>query len=234
MTLLELCEPLFQYMCRINRLARSGSALEMDQVRNDIKKIFEAMKAESLNIAALTSQYEKIELPLLFFVDFTIKESKLIFAYDWYELGRERNELAGDEKFFDLLDENLEDTSDAATERLVIFYTCIGLGFTGVYTGQPESIKRLMSKISARISGMIDADEKSFICPEAYENIDTRDFVEPPSTRLVGIGITLIGLIVVWSIAYFCLLKWTLDDVSNSLDTIIEHEKTAYVTESAD
>jgi hypothetical protein len=221
-------------MCRLNRLARSGSALEMDQVRNDIKKIFEAMKAESLNIAALTSQYEKIELPLLFFVDFTIKESKLMFAYDWYELGRERNELAGDEKFFDLLDENLEDTSDAATERLVIFYTCIGLGFTGVYTGQPESIKRLMSKISARISGMIDADEKSFICPEAYENVDTRDFVEPPSTRLVGIGITLIGLIVVWSIAYFCLLKWTLDDVSNSLDTIIEHEKTAYVTESAD
>ena len=234
MTLLELCEPLFQYMCRLNRLARSGSALEMDQVRNDIKKTFEAMKAEALNIAALTSQYEKIELPLLFFVDFTIKESKLMFAYDWYELGRERNELAGDEKFFDLLDENLEDTSDAATERLVIFYTCIGLGFTGVYTGQPEGIKRLMSKISARISGMIDADEKSFICPEAYENVDTRDFVEPPSTRLVGIGITLIGLIIVWSIAYFCLLKWTLDDVSNSMDTIIEHEKTAYVTESAD
>ncbi|MDT8302282.1 MAG: DotU family type IV/VI secretion system protein [Sedimentisphaerales bacterium] len=234
MTLLELCEPLFQYMCRLNRLARSGSALEMDLVRNDIKKIFEAMRAESLNIAELISQYEKIELPLLFFVDFTIKESKLKFAYDWYELGRERNELAGDEKFFDLLDENLEDTSGAATERLVIFYTCIGLGFTGVYTGQPESIKRLMSKISARISGMIDADEKSYICPEAYENVDARDFVEPPSTRLVGIGITLIGLIVVWSIAYFCLLKWTLDDVSNSLDTIIKHERVTYLSKSAD
>ena len=234
MTLLELCEPLFQYICRLNRLARSSSTLEMDHVRNDIKKIFEAMKAEALNNAALTTQYEKIELPLLFFVDFTIKESKLTFAYDWYELGRERNELAGDEKFFDLLDENLEDTSDAATERLVIFYTCLGLGFTGVYAGQQESIQRLMSKISARISGMIDADEKSYICPEAYENVDARDFVEPPSTKLVGIGITLIGLIVVWSIAYFCLLKWTLDDVSNSLETIIDYEKSAYVTESTD
>ena len=234
MTLLELCEPLFQYMCRLNRLARSSSTLEMDQVRNEIKKIFEAMKAEALNNAALTAQYEKIELPLLFFVDFMIKESKLTFAYDWYELGRERNELAGDEKFFDLLDENLEDTSDAATERLVIFYTCLGLGFTGVYAGQKDGIQRLMSKISARISGMIDADEKSYICPEAYENVDARDFVEPPSTKLVGIGITLIGLIVVWSIAYFCLLKWTLDDVSNSLETIIKYEKSAYVTESTD
>jgi len=203
----------------------------MDQVRNEIKRIFEVMRAESLNNAGLTTQYEKIELPLLFFVDFVIKESKLTFAYDWYELGRERNELAGDEKFFDLLDENLVDSSDAATERLVIFYTCIGLGFTGVYAGQPESIQRLMSKISARISGMMDADEKSYICPEAYENVDDRDFVEPPSTKLVGIGIILIGLIIVWSIAYFFLLKWTLDDVTNSLDMIIEHEKSAYVTE---
>lgn len=231
MTLLELCEPLFQYICRLSRLARSGCTLEMDQVRNEIKRIFEVMRAESLNNAGLTTQYEKIELPLLFFVDFVIKESKLTFAYDWYELGRERNELAGDENFFDLLDEDLVDSSDAATERLVIFYTCIGLGFTGVYTGQPESIQRLMSKISARISGMMDADEKSYICPEAYENVDDRDFVEPPSTKLVGIGITLIGLIIVWSIAYFCLLKWTLDDVTTSLDTIIEHEKSAYVTE---
>jgi len=203
----------------------------MDQVRNEIKRIFEVIRAESLNNAELTGQYEKIELPLLFFVDFVIKESKLAFAYDWYELGRERNELAGDEKFFDLLDENLVDSSDSATERLVIFYTCIGLGFTGVYAGQPESIQRLMSKISARISGMMDADEKSYICPEAYENVDDRDFVEPPGTKLVGIGITLIGLIIVWSIAYFFLLKWTLDDVTNSLDTIIEHEKSAYVTE---
>ena len=231
MTLLELCEPLFQYVCRLNRLSRTGCTLEMDQVRNDVKKILDEMRTKASN-SKLTGQYEKIELPLIFFVDFMIKESKLTFAYDWYELGRERNELAGDEKFFDLLDEDLADPSGGATERLVIFYTCIGLGFTGVYTGQPENIQRLMSKISARISGMMDADEKSYICPEAYENVDARDFVEPPGTKLVGIGITLIGLIIVWSIAYFCLLKWTLDDVSKSLDTIIGYEKSTYVTES--
>lgn len=221
MTLLELCEPLFQYVCRLKRLARSSCTLEMDKVRNDIKKIFEKMKSESLNSAELTSQYEKIELPLIFFVDFMVKESKLTFAYDWYELGRERNELAGDEKFFDLLDENLADPSNAAAGRLVIFYTCIGLGFTGVYAGQIESIQRLMSKISARISDMMDADEKSYICPEAYENVDDRDFVEPPGTKLVGIGISLIGLIIVWIIAYFSLLHSTLEDVGESLKTII-------------
>ncbi len=231
MTLLELCEPLFQYVCRLKRLARSSCSLEMDKVRSEIKKIFETMKSEALNSADLSGQYEKIELVLLFFVDFMIKESKLNFAYDWYDLGRERNELAGDEKFFDLLDENLADPSDGASKRLVIFYTCLGLGFTGVYAGQIESIQKLMSKISARVSDMMDADEKSRICPEAYENVDDRDFVEPPSTKVVGIGIALIGLIIVWSIAYFCMSYWTLEVVDDSLNKIIQHEKSAYVAE---
>jgi type VI secretion system protein ImpK len=135
MTLLELCEPLFQYVSRLSRLSRMGQSMEMGQVRSDIKRIFEEMKASTSSAAELISQYEKVELPLIFFVDFMIKESRLSFAAEWMELGRERNELAGDEKFFDLLDADLADPSDAATQRLVIFYTCLGLGFTGIYTG---------------------------------------------------------------------------------------------------
>ena len=233
MTLLELCEPFFQYVCRLRRSARMGCTMEMDMVRNDIKRIFSEIKANASAKVELITQYEKVELPLIFFIDFMIKESSLSFAADWYELGREKNELAGDEKFFDLLDEELVETSDAATQRLAIYYTCLGLGFTGVYTGQPESIQRLMSKISARISGMMDADEKSFICPEAYENVDTRDFVEPPSAKLVGIGITLIALIVIWAVAYFCLFKWTSDDLGQSLDVIVGQEQLPSVVEPA-
>lgn len=231
MTLLELCEPLFQYVCRLRRSARMGCSMELDQVRNDINIIFDEMKSSASAIPELTTQYERVELPLVFFTDFMIKESNLGFAADWNELGRERNELAGDEKFFDMLDAELADPGENATQRLLIYYTCIGLGFTGVYTGQMESIQRLMSKISVRISGMIDADKKSFICPEAYENIDTRDFIEPPSAKLVGIGITLIALIIIWAIAYFCLFKWTSDDLGKSLDTIVGHDNLPSVIE---
>ncbi|MEE8576821.1 MAG: DotU family type IV/VI secretion system protein, partial [candidate division Zixibacteria bacterium] len=143
MMLLELCEPLFQYVCRLRRSARMGRTIEMDEVRSDISEIFSKMKEDASSDMELLTQYEKVELPLIFFTDFMIKESNLPFAYDWVELGRERNELAGDEKFFDLLDAELADPSDLAAQRLVIFYTCLGLGFTGVYTGQVESIQRM-------------------------------------------------------------------------------------------
>jgi type VI secretion system protein ImpK len=231
MTLLELCEPLFQYVCRLRRSARMGRTMGMDEVRNDIAKTFSEMKAEALSHPELSAQYEKVELPLVFFTDFMIKESHLPFADDWVELGRERNELAGDEKFFDLLDAELADPSDAVKQRLVIFYTCLGLGFTGVYTGQLESIQRMISKISVRISGLMDADKKSYICPEAYDNVDTRDFVEPPGAKLVGIGITLIALIIVWAVAYCCLFKWTSDDLARSLNMITEQQKLPSVVE---
>jgi type VI secretion system protein ImpK len=231
MTLLELCEPLFQYVCRLRRSARMGRTIEMDEVRGDISEIFSKMKGDASSDMELLTQYEKVELPLIFFTDFMIKESNLPFAYDWVELGRERNELAGDEKFFDLLDAELADPSDLAAQRLVIFYTCLGLGFTGVYTGQVESIQRMISQISGRISGLMDADKKSYICPEAYENVDTRDFVEPPGAKLIGIGITLVALVIIWAVAYCCLFKWTSDDLTESLDMITGPQKVSSAVE---
>jgi cytochrome bd-type quinol oxidase subunit 1 len=45
-----------------------------------------------------------------------------------------QRQLAGDEKFFDLLEETLNDSSEDASERLAVYYTCLGLGFMGMYT----------------------------------------------------------------------------------------------------
>ena len=37
MTLLELCDPLFQYICRFNRSARKGGHHDLIQVRQEVK-----------------------------------------------------------------------------------------------------------------------------------------------------------------------------------------------------
>lgn len=234
MTLLELCEPLFQYVCRLLRLARMGRTMEMNKVRSEVARIFSDMKASASISTELATQYEKVELPLIFFIDFMVKESKLSFARDWLELGRERNELAGDEKFFDLLDVELADPSDAATQRLVIFYTCISLGFTGIYAGQPKNIQRLILRISARISDMMDADENSYICPEVYESVDSRDFIHPPGKKLVVIGIVVTGLIIVWIIAYWCLFRSASREMEKSIETINTYDKPSSTAELTD
>jgi len=223
MTLLELCEPLFLYVCRLNRSARKGGSHEYSHVRGEIKALLEDMKSKKAAEANLLTQYEKIEEVLIFFVDSMIAESNLPFAHEWHEnrLAYERKELAGDEKFFDLLEESLNDSSKAATERLAVFYTCMGLGFAGFYAGQPEYLRRKMLDCKARIREMMDVDEFSRICPEAYEHVDTSNLVEPPGKKLLGIAIALVGSIIVLFVANLLLFKSASKDLGKALETII-------------
>jgi type IV/VI secretion system ImpK/VasF family protein len=222
MTLLELCEPLFQYVSRLNRSARKGGHHEYNHVRAEVKALFEDMKSKAAADVNLLAQYEKTEPVLVFFVDSMIVESRLPFARDWHQnrLAYERKELAGDEKFFDLLEETLNDSSKAATERLSVFYTCIGLGFTGFYAGQPDYLRRKMLDCKSRIRDMMDMDEFARICPETYDHTDTRDFVEPPGKKLLGIAIALVGLLLVLFVANLFLFRSASRKLGEALDKI--------------
>jgi type VI secretion system protein ImpK len=197
MTPLELCEPIFTKICVLNRLGRSHAGfLDYDQLRSDIEQLFARVRSSAEVDPALKVQWQKLELPMIFFVDSMISESGLAAASTWNRsrLAYERKELAGDEKFFDLLDETLNDPSDEASQRLIVFYTCLGLGFTGWYAGQPEYIRGKMLDLSQRLKTAMDTDKTVKICPETYLNVDTRDLVQPPTSRLGGIAIVFAGL----------------------------------------
>lgn len=227
MDLLELCEPLFLYVCRLNRSSRKGGNVEVSRVRSEVIGLLEEMRAKAAGDARLTDQFDKVELPLIFFVDFMVKESIPGFAEEWRELAHERNELAGDDKFFELLDMDLEDQSQAASERLAVFATCIGLGFTGSYIGQPELLRKKLLACSARIRPYVDVGEMSRICPEAYENVNTAMLVEPPGTKLLGIGLALVVFIIVLFVANIYLYMVNTDELKNALQSIVKHDVSA-------
>jgi type VI secretion system protein ImpK len=221
MQLLILCEPLFQYVARARRSAAKGCELPIEKVRADIQRLFEEMRQQASGTPALADQYEKVRLPLVFFVDFMMRESDLSFRTEWVPLAYDIKEFAGDEKFFDMLEAELKDSGDKGAERLAVYHTCLGLGFTGVYMGQPDAIRRLMGRISGRISRLMDGDRQTRICPQAYEHTDTRDFTEPPNTKLVSIGIGLVGLLIVWFVGYWLFFSSQSGDINRSLDKII-------------
>ena len=231
MSLLVVCEPVFQYVCRLNRSARKGGQIDSVSVRNSVLTILEDAEKTAGTDPDLLAQFEKIKMPLLFFIDYMIKESTLSFADSWDEITREYGEHAGDEKFYDLLDETLEENTPAANERLSVFYTCLGLGFTGFYTGQPEYLRRKMTEISGRIRQMMDIDETIPLCPEAYEHVDTSDLIEPPAKKLVGIGILMVGMILVVFAVIITRFVQSKSDLGKSLDSIIKQSSAQNTTD---
>lgn len=245
MTLLELTEPLFQYVCRLNRLARKsgaaptgetvfvsksgaarGANLEYTLVRNDIKAILEDMQQKAEKDFKLSSQLKKVELPLLFCVDSLISESSLGFAAEWNRnrLAFDRNELAGDEKFFDLLEEDTKDQSEEASERLAVFYTCVGLGFTGFYFKQPEFLRKTMLSIAPRIRRWVDPDETAKICADAYEATDTRELTEPPSRKVLVVSLIFVCLTAAAVVSYVWLYRQSARELNDSLNRITQNE----------
>lgn len=262
MTLLETTEPIFQYVCRLNRVGRKaggtsaagdtaffakggsgaaaaggasaaaagpGANLDYATVRSDIKELFEDMQKKGGKDFRLASQIQKIELPMMFFVDSLISESQLHFAGQWNQsrLAYEKNELAGDEKFFDLLDADLKDPSEEAAERLAVFYVCIGLGFNGIYYKQPELLRKTMLSIAPRIKRSIEVDEAAKICPDAYEALDTRDLTEPPNRRVLVIGLIFLCLAVAMLISYFWLYHSSFSDLNSSFSAITDQNPAA-------
>src|SRR5581483_5038611 len=137
----------------LNRAGRKAGQVDFPVARAECKSLIEQLQTKAASDPRLKKQAKEIELPLIFFVDSMIAESGVSFAQEWHKkrLAYERNELAGDEKFFDLLEDTLRDRSDEASERLAVFYTCLGLGFTGIYFGQPEYLRKKMLEMATRI-----------------------------------------------------------------------------------
>jgi len=227
MNLIELCEPVFNYICRLNRLARVGQPTDFDIVRGEIRDLLSKAQEDARQNTELAEQYKKVELSLIFFIDSVIAESSLPFAAIWNQrrLAYERNALAGDEKFFDILDETLAQQGPEANERLAVFYTCIGLGFTGWYQLQPEFVRKKMRQIAQRITDYVENDEHGYITPEAYQHTDTANLPLPVSHSLAPLLIVVVGLLVLVAGLNFYLFKRSSSDLQGNLDAIVAHDQ---------
>jgi type VI protein secretion system component VasF len=220
MTLADICEPIFQYVCQLNRLSRRGGRQDFGVVRAEFKTLLAQAKQKAESMPGMIAAWPTSELVLTFFFDSMILNCRLGQQGGWRPLSHDIGKLGFEEEFWDILDDVLRDPSDAATQTLSVFYMCIGLGFTGLNTNRPDVIKRKMLEISARLRGMIDVDQVARICPEAYENVDTRDLTPPVARSLTGLTLFAVMLLTVVLVTYFLSFKNAGNALNSSLTSI--------------
>jgi len=226
MKLTDACEPLFQKICELNRSTRSqGTLPDYNTLRREFIGVMDVIRNRIASTPSLQRHWAKMEMPLLFFIDSMISESALPVASQWNKnrLAYDFKELAGDQKFFDLLDENLEDSSEDATERLGVFYNCIGLGFTGFYAGRPDQLRSRMIEMISRIDPSVRVENDLRICPEAYENLDTRDLIESQPIPTKVLAAFFLGLCLVFFVVLVLLYQDATLEFRRMLVLIISH-----------
>lgn len=193
--LVELCEPLFLLVCRLNRAGRLGlspqgeSAPLARRVRSEVLRILDSAAAATTDPAARSS-LARVRRPLELFVDDAMSRRFAGPENDWLP-------LAGPGPgFYSLLEMALVETDAGATDRLAIFYTCLALGFQGE-AGSGRSAETALARLSARLGPRMDADESAPICPDAYRHTDRRPLSEPVAVRLVAMLLAAMLLIAV-------------------------------------
>ncbi len=223
MKLLELYEALFQYVCRLNRAAKVEAQPDYARVRSEVNTLLADIQRGAATDVRMSNQVKQLDLPMIFFVDNLICTSRLKFAAQWAQnrLARDRNELAGDERFFDFLQTDLADPGEEAKERLAVYYTCLCLGFNGMYQAQPDQIRRYAEQIFPRISEWLDRDPRTKISEEAYRSTDTRILTEPPSSKIILVAILFLFLCLSVLTVYYGLYIKASSDLTKSVEQII-------------
>lgn len=144
----KICRPLLQCVCDYWQYTGAGNRPDKDIFLRQINLLLSEAKEDAAKSPALEKEFSRIERPLIFFIDYMVKEGNFPFGGEWRELARDYNELSGDEKFFDLLADTLDDPD--SDKSLELFYTMMGLGFDGIYRNNPEYIERRMKVCAAR------------------------------------------------------------------------------------
>jgi type VI protein secretion system component VasF len=231
MTAYQLYEPVFLYMCQLNRLARNGAHLSYGDVRTAIVSLLDQIKNYAEQHANLREQVRELDNPIRYFIDYLIMEpkSKIAFADQWSrnKLGADTEGLAGDEAFFDYyLDPALEEArrspSEPLADRLLIYYTCIGLGFEGRYFNKPDELRNYMTSIRDKTQQLIPADDAPHITPQAYQGLDERNLVRPPKAKPFAILSALCCLLLSGFCFYFLLYKKIREKVPDQMRYILE------------
>jgi type VI protein secretion system component VasF len=186
MTALRLYEPLLLYVCKVNRLMRNGVPLAFGQVRGEVLGLLGDADAQAETDPILRDHHRALRAPITYFIDDIFAQGRYSFASRWHEnrLGYVKDGLAGDEAFFDYLDAALKQPpSESLSERLLVYYTCLGLGFEGFYFNQPDRLRQYMKALEPGIRHLLVDDSAPRLVPQAYEHTDQRDFVRPPELK---------------------------------------------------
>lgn len=149
MNLETLIAPVLQKVCEYCVFRDSGYETPQEVMLSEIRSELSAISQRCVSQPVLLQQYRKIEKPLIFFIDYTIKEGGFSFSRNYQELARSFNELSGDDKFFDLLENAIKLNDDREVIRM--FYLMMGLGFDGYYKRRPSDIIPVMEEAAAHM-----------------------------------------------------------------------------------
>jgi type VI protein secretion system component VasF len=228
----KLCSPILTCLCNYWQLANIDKELSKEQFQRDLELRLEDTREAAARDPDLEQDFAKMERPLIFFIDYIVKEGNFPFSEEWREFARNYNELSGDEKFFNLFTEALDNPE--ADETIVLYYLMLGLGFDGIYRSDPGYIRGCMKRCADRFPDDIDIYSEPIVTVNPEKRMGKKKWFSIFSIFSVrsAIVISLVFMVVCFLINFFTFSKTTATYrqllTSTSLSTVPQEAITIY------
>lgn len=171
--LYNLVNPILQKICKCYTFKESGYEISYQTIDNEFRDLIRVARQKSLQDSVLADKFNQIERPLVFFIDYFFIENSFSYSREYKPLAHAYNELSGDEKFFDMLNDSLS-KKEIDTDVIEIFYIMLGLGFDGAFKREPKEVMRYMNRCSELLSIEFDPC-KEFLCPDLLKKKNNRE-----------------------------------------------------------
>jgi type VI protein secretion system component VasF len=151
----KVCRPVISCLCNYWQLVTIGQEPSAERFKTDIEGRLNYARDMASRGGKLARDFDAIEKPLIFFIDYMVKEGNFPFRDQWNELARNFDELSGDEKFFDMLDESLGNPREANV--ISIYYIMLALGFDGMYRYRSDRVTSYLNQTASRTPKTLNA-----------------------------------------------------------------------------
>lgn len=197
-TLARCADELFQYVMRVNRSARLAPEAQptADHVRADIVAMLDRVQRCCAGDPVASRAFDQARLALVFFADSMLLTGQWAGVPQWNPLQYDHNEHGGDDKFWELFDEAMARSDEAADQAVEAYYTMVGLGFTGSYEGMHDLLRQRMNQAWLRVQKTRGVGGERLLCPDAYRHVRTETLsLNPAGSLLKTAIIVVIGVV---------------------------------------
>lgn len=210
--------PLLSRICEYTTFKSSGVEIPYETMLSELHAYLSDLESKCRASPQLQENYRKVERAVIFFIDYTVKESGFSYSERYTELARDFNELSGDEKFFDLLNESL--ARNDAPEVLQVFYLMLGLGFDGAFKHERPKVLELMNRLRQELPPTFDP-RSDYLCPELKQQPQAAAVPQRPwwwwifSKRgLISLGLFTLAMLIL-NMASF---NWSVNDFVDAIE----------------
>lgn len=236
MRIVQVCEPVFLYICELNRLRREGipatsSAVKFGAVRHRIESLLAQCVESARTSNHLEQQWKDIERPFYCFIDYMVEEilgqrpgedEPLPAAVEWADqrLAERFDIVAGNTAFVKYLQADLDrrENDVDARERLEFYYACLGLGFVGPFQDDSAGLNACKQDVTGRVPHLLTKGADDQFTPHAYEHVNPARLNLEPQPLLWGVVIVTVVIL----LFFFIATGWLYKDSARSLEAAIQ------------